>query len=221
MTAPKVAICVPAGDTVQTAFANDLAGLMAWTTRNLTANGHLDEVRLLMASGSLIHEARQSLAEEAFRLGADAILWLDSDMRFPPDTLHRLLSRKEDLVGVNYTTRAEPPNLTPTARNADGELVWPDGSEPEVQEVGSIGLGIALTTARVFNALPWPWFELSHDTEAREYEGEDVILCQKHRARGGKVFVDNTLAEEVAHVGTFSYRTQHLSAVDRDDDPES
>ena len=65
-----------------------------------------------MISSNLPHN-RSRCVERAFKLQATHILWLDTDMRFPPDTLFRLLGRKKPIVGANY--RARNPPVFPTA----------------------------------------------------------------------------------------------------------
>ncbi len=47
------------------------------------------------------------------------IVWIDSDQRFPANTLEVLQSRQVTMVGVNATTRREP--ILPTALNLKRE----------------------------------------------------------------------------------------------------
>ena len=54
---------------------------------------HMDDIATLM---------------HALAVDATHILWLDSDMRFPADTLGRLLARNRDIVGANYCARRFP-----------------------------------------------------------------------------------------------------------------
>ena len=46
--------------------------------------------------GSLVYDARNRIAMKAFENGSDYILWLDSDMTFPSDTLVKLLEDMEN-----------------------------------------------------------------------------------------------------------------------------
>jgi hypothetical protein len=52
-------------------------------------------------------DARNHLADVAVNVidGASHILFLDSDMTFPPDTLQRLLDHKVPIVGADYVKR--------------------------------------------------------------------------------------------------------------------
>ena len=113
----KVAICVPCRDTVMTGFAFDLAKLCAYEGVTRCAKG--GSLMIYQVPGTMIFNQRERLAEQAIKDGADAILWIDSDMRFPKDALQILLSRKLPIVGVNATTRRFP--VLPTALDYDQE----------------------------------------------------------------------------------------------------
>ena len=45
---------------------------------------------LINERGSLIAYQRENLADQALEAGATHLLWLDSDMKFPPNLIHRL-----------------------------------------------------------------------------------------------------------------------------------
>src|SRR5690554_3424171 len=98
MRAPTVVIAIPAHDNVPAHFAADLAGLIAQTAQALP-----DEVTLgvQMVKGTYVHQARQDLMIHMLENGATHILWLDSDMRFPPETLLHLLQHNLPVVGAN------------------------------------------------------------------------------------------------------------------------
>jgi hypothetical protein len=98
-----------------TGFAFDLAKLCAYEGVTRCAKG--GSLMIYQVPGTLIFNQRERLAEEALKDGADAILWVDSDMRFPKDALEILLSRDLPIVGVNATTRRFP--IKPTALDID------------------------------------------------------------------------------------------------------
>ena len=81
----KTMIAVPCMDQVPTPFCQSLALLK-----------RVGDCTLAMKSGSLIYEARNSLAMQAIQMEADYVLWLDSDMVFQPDTLVRLMDFLEN-----------------------------------------------------------------------------------------------------------------------------
>jgi hypothetical protein len=200
----KVAICVPCRDTVMTGFAFDLAKLCAYEGVTRCAKG--GSLMIYQVPGTLIFDQRERLAEQAIKDGADAILWVDSDMRFPKDSLQILLSRKLPIVGVNATTRRFP--VTPTALDLDHEtndLVKVTSKDKTgLEQVMGVGFGMVLIRKEVFEKTqkPWFWFER---TDKGGTIGEDIYFCAKAFDAGYKTVVDHDLSKHIRHVGTYEY----------------
>ena len=70
-----------------------------------------------MSESSSVAKNREWLSNEAEKIGADWLLWLDSDQTFPADTLLRLLAHGLPLVGANYPQRG---NSRPAAKRDAG-----------------------------------------------------------------------------------------------------
>lgn len=200
----KVAICVPCRDTVMTGFAFDLAKLCAYEGVTRCAKG--GSLMIYQVPGTLIFNQRERLAEEALKDGADAILWVDSDMRFPKDALEILLSRDLPIVGVNATTRKFP--IKPTALDIDPEtndLVKVDSKgKTGLEQVMGVGFGMILIKKEVFKAAqkPWFWFE---QTDKGGIIGEDIYFCAKAFDAGYKSVIDHDLSMHIRHIGTYEY----------------
>lgn len=200
----KVAICVPCRDTVMTGFAFDLAKLCAYEGVTRCAKG--GSLMIYQVPGTLIFNQRERLAEEAIKDGADAILWVDSDMRFPKDALEILLSRDLPIVGVNATTRRFP--VKPTALDIDPEtndLVKVNSKgKTGLEEVMGVGFGMVLIKKEVFLAAqkPWFWFE---QTDKGGTIGEDIYFCAKAFDVGYKTVIDHDLSMHIRHIGTYEY----------------
>jgi hypothetical protein len=200
----KVAICVPCRDTVMTGFAFDLAKLCAYEGVTRCAKG--GSLMIYQVPGTLIFNQRERLAEEALKDGADAILWIDSDMRFPKDALQILLSRKLPIVGVNATTRRFP--VLPTALDYDQEtkdLVKVTSKDKTgLEQVLGLGFGMVLVRKEVFQKVekPWFWFE---QTDKGGTIGEDIYFCVKAFDKGFKTVLDHDLSKHIRHIGTYEY----------------
>jgi hypothetical protein len=200
----KVAICVPCRDTVMTGFAFDLAKLCAYEGVTRCAKG--GSLMIYQVPGTLIFNQRERLAEEALKDGADAILWIDSDMRFPKDALQILLSRKLPIVGVNATTRRFP--VLPTALDYDQEtkdLVKVTSKDKTgLEQVLGLGFGMVLIKKEVFQKVekPWFWFE---QTDKGGTIGEDIYFCVKAFDKGFKTVLDHDLSKHIRHIGTYEY----------------
>lgn len=199
----KLAICVPCRDSVMSGFCFDLAKLVGYQSRNTK-----DEIYIYQMPGTLIFHQREKLAEEALAAGAEAILWIDSDMRFPADTLERMLSHNVDICGVNATTRREP--VVPTSLNlevVDDKPVFhkvETRGKDYVEEVSAVGFGVTLTRRSVFEKMPKPWFDILW-TDGGSIIGEDVHFCIKAQDYGIKTYVDHTLSSYIKHIGTKEY----------------
>lgn len=200
----KVAICVPCRDTVMTGFAFDLAKLCAYEGVTRCAKG--GSLMIYQVPGTLIFNQRERLAEEAIKDGADAILWVDSDMRFPKDALEILLSRDLPIVGVNATTRRFP--VKPTALDIDPEtndLVKVNSKgKTGLEQVMGVGFGMVLIKKEVFLAAqkPWFWFE---QTDKGGTIGEDIYFCAKAFDAGYQTVIDHDLSMHIRHIGTYEY----------------
>lgn len=212
----KINILVPTHDMIPALFAYDLGQLMAFTTMNMPAD---TAIGLTFLTGTYIHVARQDLMLHALEQRDDYILWLDSDMRFPKETLVHLLQHKVTMVGANYAKRSLP--TEPVAIKYIG-----DGTEPAERlhqtpfdedagleglvEVESIGFGAVLMKMDKFHNLPplteGPWFDQVYHPEYNEWYGEDVSFCKLIRKKLGiKIFVDRDLSRVIGHVGQFDY----------------
>ena len=200
----KVAICVPCRDTVMTGFAFDLAKLCAYEGVTRCAKG--GSLMIYQVPGTMIFNQRERLAEEALKDGADAILWVDSDMRFPKDALEILLSRDLPIVGVNATTRRFP--VKPTALDIDPEtndLVKVNSKgKTGLEQVMGVGFGMVLIKKEVFQAAqkPWFWFE---QTDKGGTIGEDIYFCAKAFDVGYQTVIDHDLSMHIRHIGTYEY----------------
>jgi hypothetical protein len=165
------------------------------------------EIQAFQAQGAQVADNRNVLLQAAMDWGASYILWADVDHVFPADALLRLLSLGLDIVGVNYARRALPTG--PTAHYGDDRgFVYTTEEKAragEVEEVGSLGFGLLLTSAAALERMRtfgeskpdypsyWPPF-------AWRDAGEDVIFCRKAREAGLKVHVDHGLSWHVEHL---------------------
>lgn len=199
----RVGICIPARGTMEIGTAFDLAALVNYTNKNSKI-----EIKLYTSAGTLIFDQRNNLVKSALEEDCTHILFIDADMRFPKDSLTRLISHNKAIVGVNATTRAEP--VKPTAKTLevnDDHVVWhPVFSKGKtgIEVVDGIGCGVMLIDACVFKELEKPWFffeKLPND----KVLGEDIYFCIKSADIGFKTYVDHELSQAIKHIGTYQY----------------
>lgn len=146
--------------------------------------------------GTNVVEARYRIAEVALNTpGVSLVLWIDADMRFPCDTLTRMLAHEVDIVGANCRRRQPPHGFT--ARKNGKEV----GPSTGLEEVEVVGAGILLTTVRALRKTLQsqgdplflnPWV-------GNGYLSEDYYFCNKARAAGFAIYIDHDLSALCRH----------------------
>ena len=194
----RIAICIPAHDGWKAGFGLDLAELLL----QLRSRPELKsvEIDIVGIGGSALPKSRTVLADRALKLGATHVLWLDCDMRFPPDTLIRFLAHKKSIVGANYRARRRPFKFTAMkghekqVRRRVNTIELDTGLEA----VDYMGLGVMLIETRVFKAVPKPWFMFVWGND--EWVGEDCFFFRKAHEAGFQPHIDHDLSKQVHHI---------------------
>lgn len=202
--APPIRVCVaiPSGDHVSAAFAYDLAQMVGAT---IGARRDID-VRMAHVQGTIIHKSRRDLVRMALKGGCTHILFLDADMRFPRNTIVRLLSHGMPIVGANYVQRrAGGRPVTFKSNENDHERVYTELTSTGLEEIDSTGMGVMMVDIRVFQQMSEPWFSFEW-RNPNWMIGEDVYFCRKAREELKiPIVIDHDLSREVKHVGTYEY----------------
>lgn len=189
-----IVLATPTRDSVTAGFTGDLVKL---------CRRHTD-VRFLAALGVYLPNLRQHAVTTAQQTGASHILFIDSDMRFPADTLDWLLAADVDIIGANYVQRTMPEWWT---ARLDGQSLSSVGRSGR-QRVDSLGFGAVLINLRVFDLLPRPWFAMPY--EGQQHLGEDVYFCRLAHASGLDVWIDHDLSQAVRHQATVEYGVESV-----------
>lgn len=178
----KTLIAVPCMDSVPTPFCRSLAMLQK-----------VGDCAISFQVSSLIYTARDNLARKAVDMGADQILWLDSDMVFNPDLMEQLLKVKEKdtIVSGLYYRRAAP--YTPVAfsrldideEGAEFEHLTEVPDEPF--EVAGVGFGCVLMPTEAVVAVTLNYRQLFNPLKGA---GEDLSFCWRARKSGYKIICD-------------------------------
>lgn len=153
---------------------------------------------------------REGLLQGATKCEAHYALFLDSDMTFPKDSLHRLLAHHKPVVGVNYSTKSQDDPVF-TACADDTHLVT-DANSSGLVEVDHLGCGVLLINLKDLAKVPPPWFGMPWLPELKAFLGEDVFFCRKAQKHGLKCYVDQDLSKEVEHWGDIAYKWDTTSA---------
>jgi len=155
--------------------------------------------------GSLIYTSRNNLAAEAVKHGVDYILWLDSDMMFPPTTLEQMLKtikeQEGDVIMTGmYCRRVAPftPTLFKTLEIENEQSTWTDFDEipDDLFEVAACGFGCVLAPTSAFVDVQAKFGNMFAPIGS---VGEDLSFCWRARQCGWKFICDPSIP--LGHVG--------------------
>lgn len=213
----KIAIVFCSHDRTCAGFTYDYGHLIGHFTGSggwVPEVGKHYAIALNWCQTSLLAEGRQRLVEDCRAKGADKILWLDADMRFPKEALHMLLRHGQPVVGCNYVSRRPPYRFT-AAR--DGEYVITRPGDTGLLAVDHLGFGCLLTDVSIFwDDGPWFAFDWYYDEDERKWKqvGEDVFLFRELRKNGHEIYIDQELSAMIGHIGEFTFTADEMVQVD-------
>lgn len=201
---PKILIAVPCMDTVAAQFSQALA-MLEKEGKTLVS----------FVIGSLIYNSRNDLVKQAMTLECSHILWLDSDMVFPPETLKYLFKEMEetgeDFISGLYFRRCAPfsPVAFDTLEIKDGKASWTDytGELSGLHEVGGVGFGCALMKTDMLLEMAATYGDFFGPIAN---VGEDLAFCWRARQLGYKILLDCNL--KLGHVGHTVFTQQYYEA---------
>lgn len=191
-----IAICVPSGDHVHAEFARCLASMVGHVAS--TGAGRLG---VFSGRSSIVAVSRNICVQAAINADLDWLMFLDSDMTFPVDTVHRLLAHDKDIVGATYMNRT-PPHQTHGCTASFKPVEVSTG----LVEMHTMPTGCLLIRRTVFDQFPKPWFRFGHDEKSGTMIGEDILFCLEARRKGFQIWCDVDLTLELGHMGTAVYR---------------
>ncbi len=198
---PVVAICIPSDDHVHAAFCLSLAQMVLHTLAG--SDTTLRGLTIQHVGASILPHSRYTLVKQSQRHNATHLLYLDSDMTFPADTLLRLLRHDKDMVSINAMSRRPPHNTTAWLGPDVPAITTPDSTG--LEKAWRTGFAVVMIKARVFEGMNAPYFGLEFVPEKDEFRGEDYVFFDAARAAGFELYIDHDLSKQVNHMGCFSY----------------
>ena len=172
-------------------------------------------------SSSLIYDARNLLSLTAIENKFDYIMWMDSDMTFPPDTITRLLEDMNDplykpsMVTGLYVKRTFPvkpviyEKVSPPEPDENGVLKinmneymnYPKDSRFPVE---GCGFGCVLTPVSLIKQV---WDKFGPAFSPLPWAGEDVSFCyrvnQMLKDTDAHIYCDSRV--KCGHIGQFLF----------------
>lgn len=165
---PRVALCVPSGRTWEGSSANAIVALSYYS-----AQAGIEMIALNVQASAISH-GRNSSVKIALDAGADFLMWIDSDMVMPPDSLVRLMAHGKDIVGATYNKRTIPHTTLGLFAGPRPERMMTDGLHEALLLPG----GMMLVKADVYRKLGFP-----HYFEAYRWEAADGLAAFKEMLR--------------------------------------
>lgn len=191
-----IALCIPSGEMVHADFMLSVLHLV----QDARVAGH--RVSVVNSKSSLVTQSRNLAVKAALDAEAEWLLFLDSDMVFPPDTIARLLSHRREIVGATYPRKGWP--LAFIGTRADGAPF--SLADAGLVEAARLPGGCLLLAASVFGRLRAPYFRCAYNESAGEVLGEDFWFSEAVRRLGIRLWCDMTLSRQIEHLGLYRFR---------------
>jgi hypothetical protein len=169
-------------------------------------------------STAAIDRMRCELATAALQEGFDELMWIDSDVVFPPDAVDRLRGYDLPIVGGIYAKKGVQ-DLAVHLEPETTELKMGEGGH--LLDVRYLGTGFMCTQRVVYEdiqrtfslppcntrfgrpAVPYFLPMVMSDPPGYWYLGEDYAFCERARQSGHKVIVDSAI--RLGHIGSYTY----------------
>lgn len=200
----KIYIAVPSTERWEAQFGMAYGQLMFYIAQfPIAPNVRKQQVTTVNRKSSMLCQSREDLLQEAIDTDCTHILWLDSDMTFPADIVHKLYAHNRTFVGANYVRKMIP--SSPVSVGMDGELLFTDELSTGLETALHIGLGACLMRLEDIKDIPAPRFAMEWNEKLGVYSGEDVYLAKKLRHHGIPCYIDHDVSHSVSHVGNLNY----------------
>jgi hypothetical protein len=161
-------------------------------------------IHMIMPVGGYVAQNRTMSVRMAMEHGSTHIMFIDSDMTFPPDGMERLFKQNKRIIGANYNARQLP--LVSTVKLFDKNGNFTKGSAKNFPKktfkVAAVGTGFCLIDLKVFDEIDLPWFWAGFEGDEM-FKTEDVYFCLKAKKFGIDTWCDPTI--EVLHLGDYRY----------------
>ena len=207
--------CLPcyAGQMTEATFSSFVRFILMAKERGL--NWSLDT----MVNESLITRGRNNLAAKMlYNKHATHLMFIDSDIRFRPEDIFKLIDADKDIIGGLYPVKSYP--IRYVVNGLKDPVV-----EGAVEEVRHIGTGFMLIKRHVieemikahpeskfkdsigigqqYEPFMYALFETTIDADGH-YMSEDWYFCDKWRAMGGKIYAHKEIL--LNHAGFHEFK---------------
>lgn len=146
-----------------------------------------------------VDQARTYLVQEALKMNADYVLFIDDDVCLPIDGLTKLITNIEknniDIITGDYIIKNKPEHSIHLQLNEKGmvnELERIENQDSLIKSNWLIGLGCCLINIDLFKQAKPPWF-VCHTGTNDEGSSEDSHLTEMSFINGFNVYIDKSI----------------------------
>lgn len=202
----KVCIGIPSPQWVHPDFAlTNLPAIIAYSDK------HIKDLELytIYKSGVMTSSNRNYILKLCLDQDIDAILWLDTDMLYPPDILVQYIKSKKDIIGSVYFKRSPPydPVVYMKGKNKKKPFQILDVTKlPKNQPfpVDGLGFGGMFVKTKVYKKMGKDmWMRYGKNfgvpVEMEDQESHDLVFCKMAKKYGFKMFVHSGV--QSIHIG--------------------
>jgi hypothetical protein len=215
----RVFLASPCYDAMEPEFVGSLLA----TLDLLRERGH--EAEWGFIKGTLVHKARNTLADEVLSDGADVMVQLDVDHQWRSGDLVAAVecvgAGRLDVVGFAYVLRSrqtldEDRFASPKLLDEPSPLRAVRHDEVTYVEVAAVGGGILVVSRRCLERMAEDASRDERDGVAMLFKmvegiGEDVYFCQRWRELGGRVYCH--VDAIVAHIGKTAFADSFRASI--------
>jgi hypothetical protein len=187
-----IGIVIPSGDLIHA----DTACALALNIAMLTKTGI--NFALINPKCSLVQKGRYIGVKQALNAGCSHVMFIDSDMVMPMNTIVTLLGHDKEVVGCYYPKRQKGNQIVGTTDH----FTPFDSRDTGVMKAYTLGCGMLMIKTDVFKATPEPWFHVEFNDG--EFTSEDEYFCINSSAH---VWCDCDLSKHIGHIGSTTYRS--------------
>jgi hypothetical protein len=200
---PRITVGIPSNGYIRSETTVCLVSAIA-NTKNVL-------FRLSNPTGCYIHQNRENIVLEAQKEKSTHLMFIDSDMIFPPHAISQLVSLDKPISGANYNHRDNTGKsvirLDPTQHSANqlniakNTATITDPQKPF--KCLALGTGFMLIQMWVFDKLPQPWFFFEPSSGPQGMIGEDIWFCNLAKKHNIDIWCDPTIP--IDHIGVAYY----------------
>lgn len=158
--------------------------------------------------GYSVTQVRNLIVHFALENKYDYVLFVDSDIVLPRETLVDLLTTKYPIATGVYRQRKEPAVYELYLKDETGaeNNITPEqylSIDMDAFEVDGCGFGGVLVDCKVLDAMEYPHFKYKEAISFEETVSEDIYFCNKAKAAGFKIACVRDLT--YGHIGKVTY----------------